>query len=680
MKILLCHNHYQLRGGEDLVFADEAALLESRGHKVLRFTLHNDQIREIGKLKAARMTVWNGQAKRDVIELINRERPEIVHCTNVFPLLSPAIYYAARQAGVPVLQSLHNYRMLCPRGDLLRKGKICESCVNKLIPWPCVWHRCYRDSRSGSAVVAGASGIHRSLKTWKRTVDRYIAPSEFTRRKYIAGGFPGEKIVVKPNFVIQDSGIGTGAGKYFVYIGRLADEKGIEKILSTWSQLERPLPLKIVGDGPLAPLVEAAAARDDRIEWLGQRSFEDVLAILGEAAALVFPSVCYETFGRSIVESFSKGTPVIASQHGAAAELIDEGRTGWLFDVDRPADLASKIETALSDPDRLMAMRQIVRNEFELKYTASANYEMLMKIYQRAINDVSQSEDSPATSVRLQVSGATITPDDSRAGQLASWPAKRDVFGVKLSPTNYETATSCIINAARNGIPGVVSCTAVHAVVTVSCDAELRDKVNEFEMVCPDGQPVRWALNLLHGTQLQQRVYGPELMLRLCGGAAEQGVGIYLYGGSPDVSQKLPKKLQEIYPQLRVVGSESPPYRPLTADEDAAVIKRINDSGAGIVFIGLGHPKQDQFASAHRDSIKAVQVCVGAAFDFHAGAKSMAPAWMQHCGLEWVFRLCQEPRRLWKRYLVTNSIYVGKLAAALLRRGSRKPKADVESA
>jgi N-acetylglucosaminyldiphosphoundecaprenol N-acetyl-beta-D-mannosaminyltransferase len=249
-----------------------------------------------------------------------------------------------------------------------------------------------------------------------------------------------------------------------------------------------------------------------------------------------------------------------------------------------------------------------------------------------------------------------------------SWPRKVDLFGVGVSPTTYKEATEIILQAARHRIAAVVACQAVHAVVTASCDPSLRDQVNSFELVTPDGQPVRWALNLLYRTQLAERVYGPELMLRLCRGAAERAIPIYLYGGTPEVLAKLQANLCQACPNLQIVGCESPPFRALTPPEDRAVIERINASGAGLVFLGLGCPKQDRFAFAHRSSIKAVQVCVGAAFDFHAGVKKMAPTWMQRHGLEWLYRLFQEPGRLWRRYLVTNSLFLAKLLVALSRR------------
>jgi len=239
-----------------------------------------------------------------------------------------------------------------------------------------------------------------------------------------------------------------------------------------------------------------------------------------------------------------------------------------------------------------------------------------------------------------------------------SWPAKVDLFGVLVSPTTYGEMVRVILGAGSERQPAVVSCHAVHALVTASDDSEFREQVNTFEAITPDGQPVRWALNWFHRANLDDRVYGPELMLRICQAASSQGVSIYLYGGTPSVLERLSANLVDKYPGLEIAGIDAPPFRELTAEEDQAVVERIRDSGAGIVFIGLGCPKQDRFAFHHRARIRAVQVCVGAAFDFHAGVKAVAPKWMQNLGLEWLFRLAQEPKRLWKRYFLTNFRFI----------------------
>ncbi len=255
-------------------------------------------------------------------------------------------------------------------------------------------------------------------------------------------------------------------------------------------------------------------------------------------------------------------------------------------------------------------------------------------------------------------------------------PQKYDLFGVQVSATTYDEATEFILRSARRGWPAVVSAHAVHAVVTASDDPELLAKVNRFDIITPDGQPVRWALNALHRAGLRDRVRGSELMLRVCRGAAREKVSIFLYGSSPEVLERLCVNLQSWCPGLQIAGCYAPPFRPLTADEETAVVRRIDASGAGIVFVGLGFPKQDHFADAMQGRLQAVLVNVGAAFDFHAGIKRTAPQWMQDSGLEWLHRLCHEPGRLWRRYLTTNSRFLAKFVAALLRQRVGRRRVD----
>jgi exopolysaccharide biosynthesis WecB/TagA/CpsF family protein len=248
--------------------------------------------------------------------------------------------------------------------------------------------------------------------------------------------------------------------------------------------------------------------------------------------------------------------------------------------------------------------------------------------------------------------------------QTIQWPPRHDLFGVRVSRTTYEEAETLIIQAAAAHTNAVVTHLPVHGIVMAVRDPIYRDRINSFDIVAPDGQPVRWALNAFHAAHLQDRVYGPELMLRLCRDAASAQVGVYLYGSLPTVVTRLKANLISRYPTLQIVGCESPPFRPLTSPEIDSLACRINDSNAGLVFIGLGLPKQDLFAHELRSHIHAVQICVGAAFDFLARTKRMAPPWMQRAGVEWVFRLAQEPRRLWQRYLTTNTTF----AMLVLRR------------
>ena len=385
MKVLAVHNRYQRPGGEDQVFVDETALLETRNHRVLRYEVHNDQVKQANRLTLAKDTVWNTSAYRELGALIRRERPDVVHFHNTLPLVSPAGYYAARAEGVPVIQTLHNYRLLCPVALFFRDGRVCEDCMGKAIPWPGVVHRCYRGSRAASGVIATMLTVHRALRTWTEMVDVYVALTEFARNKFIEGGLPAGKIVVKPNFVAPDPGQGQGGGGYALFVGRLAPEKGTETILAAWDRLGTRIPLKIVGDGPLRDQVVEAATRQSNVEWLGHRPVEDVHALMGKADMLIFPSQWYETFGRVAAEAFAAGTPVIAANIGAVAELVEHGRTGLKFRPGDPEDLVTQLEWALSHSAELRRMREEVRAEFEAKYTAERNYRALMEIYEAAL-------------------------------------------------------------------------------------------------------------------------------------------------------------------------------------------------------------------------------------------------------------------------------------------------------
>jgi N-acetylglucosaminyldiphosphoundecaprenol N-acetyl-beta-D-mannosaminyltransferase len=239
-----------------------------------------------------------------------------------------------------------------------------------------------------------------------------------------------------------------------------------------------------------------------------------------------------------------------------------------------------------------------------------------------------------------------------------AFPRKFDLFGIQVSATHYREVVERLLEAARRGVPAIVDFAPANVIVEGTTDPIFGQQLNGFDILCPDGQPVRWCLNHFHKAGLKDRVYGPFLMLQLCQAAAREGMPIYLYGATPETLAKLQQSLAERCPNLRIAGAESPPFRPLTAAEDDAAVERINTSGARFLFLGIGSPRQERFASAHRGRIGAVQLCVGAAFDFLAGTKKMAPRWMQKCGLEWLFRLGSEPGRLGKRYFVGNSRFL----------------------
>ena len=381
MRILTVHNYYQQPGGEEQIFATESALLETRGHQVQRYTIHNDRVEDMNPLTLAKKTIWNSDVYRDLRAIVRQQRPEIAHFHNTFPLISPAAYHAMQDEGVPVVQTLHNYRLLCPNAMFFRDGKICEDCLGKCGALPGIVRGCYRDSQTASGVVATMVNLHSLMCTWSKTVNVFVAYSQFALNKFVQGGLPEKKILFKTNFLHPAPAPGTGRGGYAIFVGRLSPEKGLGTLLTAWEQLGGKIPLKIVGDGPLAPQVIEATKRLQGVEWLGRKPLEEVYELMGEAALLIFPSEWYETFGRVAIEAFAKGTPVVASNVGAIAELVTPGQTGLLFRPGDAQDLAAKVEWALAHPEELMQMRRAARAEFEAKYTAEENYRRMMEIY-----------------------------------------------------------------------------------------------------------------------------------------------------------------------------------------------------------------------------------------------------------------------------------------------------------
>ena len=384
MKILLCHNYYQQPGGEDQVYADEGELLVAAGHDVTRYEADNDSIAGRRRLSLVRDTLWNRTASREIEQIVRRRRIDVVHFHNTFPLLSPAAYYGAHRGGAAVVQTLHNFRLVCPGANLLRDDRPCDQCLGRAVAWPGVVHACYRNSRGATAVVAAMLALHRALGTWRK-VDAYIALTEFARQTLAQGGLPLEKIYVKPSFLPVDPGPGDGSEDYAIYVGRLSAEKGIATLLRAWSLVPGALRLVLIGEGPMSDAVRRATAADPRIQWLGRRSPSEVLEIMGRAACLVLPSHCFEAFPRVLVEAFAKGTPAMVPRHGAMSEIVEEGVNGWHFAPRDAADLAARLSGVLANPASAARLRSAARETYLARYCAEANVRRLVEVYAAAL-------------------------------------------------------------------------------------------------------------------------------------------------------------------------------------------------------------------------------------------------------------------------------------------------------
>lgn len=379
MRILIAHNAYQQKGGEDGVVAMESALLSSRGVEVAVYSRHNDEIEGMSRVALAGQTIWSSRTEADIAKWVADFRPDVIHVHNTLPLISPSLYVAADKAGVPVVQTLHNFRLFCPQAMFLRDGKVCEDCLGKL-PWRGVVHGCYRGSRVQSAVVGGMLVLHRALGTYRNRVTRYIALNVFCRNKFIEGGLPAERIVVKPNFVdipAGDQELRQGG----LFVGRLSAEKGIDVLVRAMDQVPA-CHLNVIGSGP----EEAALCLRTNIQRLGFLPRDQIFHHMQRASYLLMPSIWYENFPLTLVEAFACGLPVIASRIGAMAELIEDGRTGLLFEPGSAEDLAKKIMWAEANPEAMIEMGKYARNEYEAKYTPELNFRQLMVIYMKAID------------------------------------------------------------------------------------------------------------------------------------------------------------------------------------------------------------------------------------------------------------------------------------------------------
>jgi glycosyltransferase involved in cell wall biosynthesis len=385
MKVLLVHNRYQQRGGEDAVVESEACLLARRGIEVQRFDADNDAIHgPLAKISASvNQFAGSTDMRHRIASALDQFRPDVVHVHNWFPTISASIFRQAKAAGIPVVHTIHNYRLLCVGATLFRDGHVCEDCIGSAFRIPGIVHRCYRGSASGSVAATVGMLAHWSMGTWRHSVDRFIALTEFSRQKLVEGGIAADKISVKPNFVEPDPGPGSGDGGYFFYAGRLTEEKGARVLLDCWKNAPGLPPLWIAGDGPLREEVQNAATTASNVRWLGMKSSEEVLSLMKRAKATLCPSLWYEGMPRVVIESLAVGTPVIASHIGGYPEMIVDGESGALFEPGNPGALLDSIRE-LEEKSAWEAMRSQARLHFLAEYTGEKNFLLLLNIYRAA--------------------------------------------------------------------------------------------------------------------------------------------------------------------------------------------------------------------------------------------------------------------------------------------------------
>jgi len=387
MKVLLVHNRYQQRGGEDAVVDAEACMLARRGIEVQRFDADNDAIH--GALAKIRISMsqfaGSGYIRARIANALSEFQPDVVHVHNWFPTISASIFRQCQAAHIPVVHTLHNYRLLCAGATLYRDGRVCEDCIGRTFRTPGIVHKCYRQSMAGTAAATAGMLTHWAIGTWRHSVDRFIALTEFSRKKLIEGGIAADKICIKPNFVEPDPGPGPGQGGYFLYAGRLTEEKGVRVLLDCWKNAPDLPRLWIAGDGPLREEVQNAVVTTSNVHWLGMKTGEEVVFLMKQAKATLCPSLWYEGMPRVVIESLAVGTPVIASKIGGYPEMIVDGESGALFATGEAGALLGRTRE-LDERAAWQNMRSQARLRFLAEYTGEKNFSVLLNIYRMAMD------------------------------------------------------------------------------------------------------------------------------------------------------------------------------------------------------------------------------------------------------------------------------------------------------
>jgi len=383
-RVLMAHNYYLQQGGEDFAFENEVQLLRSRGHQVETYARSNEELDATPRLAAAVEAFWSWRSWNELSHLVHATCPDVVHFHNTFPLISPSGVHAVKSLNVPVVVTLHNYRLTCAAATHFRAGHVCLDCVGKLVPWPAVAHNCYRQDRGASAVVAGLQVGSRMVRTWSHKVDALIVLSEWMRGVLEAGGLPHEKLHIKANF-LPDPGMGKEGRERALFVGRLTSEKGVDTLLSGWRRLS-DIPLDIVGSGPLEKTIRKMVVEQglEHVRVLGQITHEEVIAVMKRARLLIVPSIAFEGLPMTIIEGFACGTPVVASAIGAPWEMVGQ-HAGAVFKTGDPDDLRRVVRTLWTDDGRLERMRQFGRREYERVYSPDRNYHRLTEIYEAVL-------------------------------------------------------------------------------------------------------------------------------------------------------------------------------------------------------------------------------------------------------------------------------------------------------
>jgi glycosyltransferase involved in cell wall biosynthesis len=382
MKVLLIHNKYQQRGGEDAVFENETELLRKHGNIVETIIYNNNDIAHLSKVELAIKLFYNKDSYSELNAIFKKFEPEIIHVHNFFPLASPSIFFAAKKNKIPIVVTFHNFRLICSNGILFKDNNTCEKCVNSVFPLSGIVNKCYRNSIIQTSLLTSMTAFHKLIKTWNKKIDGYICLTEFSKNKLVNSSLKLDenKAYIKPNFSFEERIEVNKRENFYLFVGRLSEEKGIKTLLELGKKSE--IKLKIAGTGEMQEEVLAACKEFTNIEFLGQRNKEELNKLYSKCKALIFPSTWYEGFPMTIVEALSNGTPVICSEIGGLPEIIIHNYNGLLFEPNNTDSLLSSI---LDFEENKIDFYANARKSYDDNFSSEKNYHALMSIYNKII-------------------------------------------------------------------------------------------------------------------------------------------------------------------------------------------------------------------------------------------------------------------------------------------------------
>ncbi|PRY54575.1 exopolysaccharide biosynthesis WecB/TagA/CpsF family protein [Arcticibacter pallidicorallinus] len=634
MKILLIHTFYGQSGGEDQVFRNECDLLSGAAEaRQLCFDNGGKKIQVLFKFILGPFNLFSLSKFRSAIKA---DRPDVIHIHNWHFAASPILIRAAKKLQIPVVVTLHNYRLLCPSATLFHNGKLFTESLREPFPWKAIMSKVYRNSRIQTFWLAAITHWHKRLKTWQG-VDRYIALNEFSKDLFLKSdlNLSENQIDVKANFVTDGGWSVKGQEKYYLFVGRLSPEKGIPTLLAAFSNTEYEL--RIVGDGPLRKDVERFADEYKNISYLGSRSNEEIRSLMKSSMALVFPSIWYEGMPMTILEAFSTGTCVIGSRLGAMESLITHDHNGYLF---TPGDIRG-LRSSIAEWEALDQLSRTIRSinarkTYETHYTPEENLDKLLSIYRSAI-------------------GTQASPVAEKGASLKTIVMDFPVFNAALDKMQLNQKT--VINTINQ-----------YSYVMTTKDPVFKEALMSSDVLLPDGVGITIASSLLNGIKMN-KIAGAELHEFLLTKLQKEGGSCFYLGSSETTLLKIRLHVNQEFPSI-TVHTFSPPFKKEFSEEDnRLMIEEINRVRPDVLFIGMTAPKQEKWAYQHYKSVDARVICaIGAVFDFYAGTVSRPSQFWIDMRMEWLVRLVNEPGRMWKRYLYYGPYFVYILISKKLKK------------